>query len=78
MFSIFWIETFCQLFIQMSVGIRETLLHFVKVINFILYVLCFLFIILKNPTTSLLQDHKDILINFLLKVLLFCIYYLKI
>ena len=44
------------------------------------YPLCFVFFyfFFKNPTTSLLQDHKDILINFLLKILLFCIYYLKI
>lgn len=45
------------------------------------YPLCSVFFVhylKKKKTTSLLQDHKDILINFLPEVLLFCIYYLKI
>ena len=61
----------CQLFIQMSVVIWKTLFHLVKFINLILYVSCPLFTVFKETTTSLYQDHKGSLINFLSKVLLF-------
>ena len=44
MFLTFQRGTFCQLFIQMPVGIWKTLFHLVKFISLILYALHFLFI----------------------------------
>ena len=44
MFLTFQRGTFCQLFIQMPVGIWKTLFHLVKFINLILYALNFFFI----------------------------------